>query len=312
MGRWVYLIALCCALPVSVSAQGEDDDPDRARARVLYQQARELDANGRTAEAITLAEEAYRLYPSAGTRYALGLLHERAGETEVAIDQYRMALAEPVGQSASLDAQVRAGLARLGGETQPLEPAPVGSQRVEDAGRGEDDPAEGAPLEDPDGSESAALGAAGASTGPSDAGTTPARPREGLRVRGGLLADVTRIDRAWAFSVAAGWISDVGAFVELAVSGPHLAVWLEGGVEIGDAIVRPILSALIGLSPLRAFDGPQDGGLFVGPRVGLALHPFEDLALSFSLDAALAIDVLRANDGFIYAVPVGLGVRWVP
>ena len=105
---------------------------------------------------------------------------------------------------------------------------------------------------------------------------------------------------------------DVGAFVELAVSGPHLAVWLEGGVEIGDAIVRPILSALIGLSPLRAFDGPQDGGLFVGPRVGLALHPFEDLALSFSLDAALAIDVLRADDGFIYAVPVGLGVRWVP
>lgn len=291
----MLLVALC-ALPAPTLAQ-RAADANRDRARVLYQQARELDANGRTAEAITLAEEAYRLYPSVGTRYALGLLHERAGDTEAAIDHYRMALAEAEGRSDALDAQIRAGLDRLGGEATPLEPTPIGAQL-------EPPPEEPAHDDEPEPEESPEP----TSLAPPE---PPPNPR-GLRLRAGALADAARIDRAWAAYAAVGWISDLGLYVELGVSAPHLSVSLEGGIEIGDAIVRPIVAGFVGISPLRAFDGPQDGGLFLGPRVGLALHPLEEIGLSFSFDAALAIDVLRASEGFAYAVPLSLGVRWVP
>jgi hypothetical protein len=298
-------IAIAFALFVCAPAHAQEQDDPRARAAELYRQARALDEEGRTEEALPIAEEAYRVYPSAGTRYALALLHERLSHHELATRHYRMALAEPVGIDADLEASIRAGLERLGSTPEPLTPEPLTPL---DPAPSIDEPPPAVPeVSFPTEEELASDLSDPATIEP----VVPSRVATGVRLRASILADVVRIDRAWGLALAAAIAFDHGFYAELWAIGPHLGIAIEGGIEIGDEIARPIVALFVGFSPMRAFEG-SDVALFAGPRVGLALHPFDDPAISLAADAALSVDLGRAGEGFVFSVPVSIGARWIP
>ncbi|MGE0790123.1 MAG: tetratricopeptide repeat protein [Sandaracinaceae bacterium] len=305
---------LCAWLTVSLCASGaaqdtgtsDDEALRRERALALYGTARSLDAEGRTDEALPLAEEAYRLYPSGGTRYAMGLLHERLGHSEEASLHYRMALAEARPPTAEVRAGIAAALERLGAPVSPLDPVPLDpepryeseSTPVTPSALG---PAEGGARTDP-----------AAPPGGADLDADEASPIvDGFRLDVGLVVDLTHAETAWAGYIAAGWHFDIGAFVYLEVDLPSFAAVLNGGFEIGDWVLRPIVGALFGVAPLRTFDTSSEVAVFVGPRLGVALHPFDDAPLAFALTGALAVDLARVDEGFAFTVPLALSARWV-
>ncbi len=303
------LVALLTGLAAPAAAQPEattedaeetrDDAAPRDRALALYSAARTLDGQGRTEDAIPLAEEAYRLYPSGGVRFALGALHERLGHRDEAVRHYRMALGEPRAPRPEVARQIAEALTRLGADPTPLEPEPLPGTEPEAAEVAATDGAAEAPAEDLE--------------APAEAQTPPPPPAiaSGLRLSATVFADLTHVGSAWGAAGAIGWVFDVGAFVELELNGPHFTAVLTGGVEIGDWLVRPIAAAFVAVSPLRTFDDDASAAVLVGPRLGAALHPFDELPLSFALSASLAIDLTRAGEGFVFTVPLALGVRWV-
>jgi hypothetical protein len=278
-------------------SEDESESPaavvDRDAARRAYERARELDAEGRTREALPHAWDAYRLFPTGASRYAVGLIYERLGEVDSAARQYRMALGEADPPSESIRAQIEEALARLSAPSDPLPPEPPPAELTAMVA---EPPPQEPPVEPPP-------------DPPRDPPPLVEAPPAtlGLRFSAVALADARRPTSALGAEARADYRLLPAVSVGLGVGAPALSFALRAHFSPLEGPIRPRAGLFAGWSPIRGED-TQSGGVFAGPTLGASAQPLSTVPLWLVVELGFALDLGRLEDGLAFTLPVGLGV----